>query len=76
MQFECLDTKKSGSAYGSTLPIDKAADPKFQVLLAYEMNGNELSAEHGYPVRVVMTRLAGSSNVKWLHKIRLIKKES
>lgn len=40
------------------------------VLLAYEMNGQPLSADHGFPVRVVVPGVAGARSVKWLSKWR------
>ena len=39
------------------------------VLLAYEMNGEELPPEHGYPIRVVVPGHVGVRNVKWVTKI-------
>jgi sulfite oxidase len=39
------------------------------VLLAYEMNGAPLPADHGFPVRVVVPGYAGVRHVKWLKSI-------
>ena len=41
------------------------------VVLAYEMNGQELPVEHGYPVRVVVPGHVGIRNVKWVKDIIL-----
>ena len=68
MEFECLDAGKSG-----VMPIP---NDMTDVLLAYEMDGAELSVEHGYPIRVVALQLPGRKNVKWLGKIVLSKKVS
>lgn len=46
------------------------------VLLAYKMNGKELSRDHGYPVRVIVPGVVGARNVKWLGKITISKEES
>jgi len=35
-------------------------------VLAYEMNGFPLPPQHGYPVRLVVPRWYGMTNVKWL----------
>ena len=46
------------------------------VLLAFEMNGEPLPLDHGYPIRVVVPGVVGARNVKWLRKIVLSKKVS
>lgn len=62
--------------YGSSIPINKAIDPKNQVLLAYEMNGEPLPRDHGYPVRALVPGVVGARNVKWLGKVTTSKEES
>lgn len=54
--------------YGASIPIEKAMDPKGDVLLAFEMNGQTLNKDHGYPVRVIVPGVTGARNVKWLGK--------
>lgn len=39
------------------------------VLLAYEMNGAPLAAEHGYPLRLFMPGLYGQKMPKWISRI-------
>jgi len=56
-----------------TLPVEKALDP--DTLLAFEMNGNPLTAEHGFPVRVIAPGWASDSWVKWLQKIDVLDHE-
>jgi DMSO/TMAO reductase YedYZ molybdopterin-dependent catalytic subunit len=41
-------------------------------LLCYEMNGEPLPAEHGFPVRLIAPGCYGVANVKWLTRIELI----
>lgn len=55
--------------YARGLPLGDAVDGK--VLLAYEMNGQELPPQHGYPLRVVVPGSYGMANVKWLRRITL-----
>ncbi|MGW8377061.1 sulfite oxidase [Streptomyces sp. ODS28] len=50
------------------LPLAKALD---DVLLAYEMNGEPLPYDHGYPVRVVVPSWVGISSIKWLGDIEV-----
>ncbi|XP_059477284.1 sulfite oxidase [Neocloeon triangulifer] len=76
IQFEGLDTDPSMNPYGASIPIEKALDPKGDVLLAFEMNGQPLTKDHGYPVRVVVPGVTGARNVKWLGKIIVSGKES
>lgn len=47
-----------------------AVDPKGDVLLAFEMNGEPIPRDHGFPVRAVVPGVVGARNVKWLDKVR------
>ena len=58
---------KSVTPYLRSLPIDVAMDP--DTLLAYEMNGEILPREHGYPLRLVVPGWYGVASVKWLRRI-------
>lgn len=42
----------SGAHYGASIPFRKAMSP--EVLIAYEMNGEPLSRDHGYPLRLIV----------------------
>ncbi|MEV6805057.1 sulfite oxidase [Streptomyces sp. NPDC051132] len=50
------------------LPLGKALE---DVLLAYEMNGEPLPYDHGYPVRVLVPSWVGISSVKWVGDIEV-----
>jgi len=50
------------------LPVGKAMD---DVLLAYEMNGEPLPPDHGFPLRLVVPGWAGIASVKWLGDIEV-----
>jgi sulfane dehydrogenase subunit SoxC len=41
-------------------------------LIAYEMNGNALLAEHGFPARLVVPGFYGTNSVKWLTRMNLV----
>lgn len=63
-------------SYGASIPIDKATDKRGDVLLAYEMNGKPLPADHGYPIRVLVPGNVAARSVKWVNKIVLSDEES
>jgi sulfite oxidase len=56
-----------------TIPTAKALHP--DTLLAYEMNGQALPVEHGFPLRVIAPGWAGDSWVKWLQHIEVLDHE-
>jgi DMSO/TMAO reductase YedYZ molybdopterin-dependent catalytic subunit len=56
-----------------TIAAAKALDP--DTLLAYEMNGQPLPVEHGFPLRVIAPGWAGDSWVKWLQHIEVLDHE-
>jgi DMSO/TMAO reductase YedYZ molybdopterin-dependent catalytic subunit len=56
-----------------TLTVQKALDP--DTLLAYEMNGEPLPDEHGFPLRLIAAGWAGDSWVKWLRHIEVLDHE-
>ncbi|HYJ95278.1 MAG TPA: molybdopterin-dependent oxidoreductase, partial [Vicinamibacterales bacterium] len=55
-----------------SIPIGKALDGR--TLLAYEMNGETLPVEHGFPMRVVAPGWAGDCWIKWLTSISVLDK--
>ncbi len=52
--------------FSRSLPLSKALD---DVLLVYEMNGEPLTAEHGYPLRAIVPGWYAMASVKWLRRI-------
>jgi DMSO/TMAO reductase YedYZ molybdopterin-dependent catalytic subunit len=56
-----------------TITVRKALDPN--TLLAYEMNGQTLPNQHGFPLRLVAAGWASDSWVKWLVRITVLDKE-
>ncbi|MGW1172630.1 sulfite oxidase [Kitasatospora sp. NPDC002543] len=60
------DYVTGGTNYGPVrrpLPIAKALD---DVLVAYEMNGEPLTPDHGAPARLVVPGWVGVASIKWL----------
>ena len=66
-QFEGLDLDPASSPYGASVPIRTALIS--DVILAYEMNGEPIPRDHGYPIRACVPGVVGARNVKWLGKI-------
>ena len=58
-----------GEVYEESLPIDVAREPK--TLLGYGVDGSTLPLPHGFPVRLVVPRLLGYKNAKYLSRIEL-----
>jgi len=58
-------------SYARSVPREKAAQP--EVLIAYQMNGRDLSGDHGYPVRAIVPGHYGMASVKWLTRITAVR---
>ena len=56
--------------FARSVPLDKARD----VLLAYKMNGEELPAEHGFPLRAIVPGWYAVASIKWLQRIIVTEK--
>jgi DMSO/TMAO reductase YedYZ molybdopterin-dependent catalytic subunit len=54
------------------IPVKKALDEN--TLLAFEMNGQPLAPQHGFPLRVIAPGWAGDSWVKWVTRIQALNK--
>ena len=63
--FRCADN------YHTAIPLEKAMQE--ETLLAYEMNGEPLPTEHGFPVRLLNPGHYGTKNPKWIINIQLAK---
>jgi DMSO/TMAO reductase YedYZ molybdopterin-dependent catalytic subunit len=54
-------------SYARSIPRKRALEP--DVLVAYLMNGQELTRDHGYPLRAIVPGHYGMASVKWLTNI-------
>ncbi len=55
--------------YVKDCPLERVAEGS--VLVAYEINGEPLDAEHGFPLRLVVPGFYGTNSVKWLSRLHL-----
>lgn len=53
--------------FARSLPLSKAQDR--HTLLAWKMNGEELTPAHGFPLRAVVPGWYGMASIKWLKRI-------
>jgi sulfane dehydrogenase subunit SoxC len=69
--FTGLDRGVEGGmaqSYERAMPLGDGRD----ALLAYEMNGEPLPPQHGFPLRLVAPGWYGMQNVKWLCRITVL----
>lgn len=60
---------KLDQQFGRSMSIEYAMKP--EPLLAWALNGEPLSREHGFPLRLIMPGWYGVANVKWLAEVHL-----
>ncbi len=70
VRFESLDGMKASIA------MEKATNPYGDVIVAYEMNGEPIPREHGFPLRTIVPGYSAVRNVKWVKKIELSTEEA
>jgi DMSO/TMAO reductase YedYZ molybdopterin-dependent catalytic subunit len=80
---DAIDVKFQGADHGPyyqfknvtfmrSLPLTHAADPAAEILIAYEMNGEQLPPDHGAPFRLIVPHWYGVASVKWLKRIEVL----
>ena len=61
---------RASDDYTDSIPLDRGmADG---TLLVYEMNGEPLTPEHGFPVRLLVPGIYGMKNVKWITRVEAV----
>jgi sulfane dehydrogenase subunit SoxC len=56
---------------GRPLPISTVLDLQHVMGLAFKMNGEDLPADHGGPVRAIVPGYCGAASTKWLTEIKV-----
>jgi sulfite oxidase len=74
--FQGLDKDIENVYYETSVPAETVFDPRRDVILAFEMNGEPIPLDHGFPLRVIIPGVAGARQVKWLSKIIMSPEES
>ena len=64
-----VDVEGEEALFGVSIAMDKARQP--DVLIAWAMNGEPLTPEHGAPLRMVVPGYAGVRSAKWLTRIEV-----
>ncbi len=64
IRFTCAD------GYTESLPVDSALDPN--TLLCFAMDGQQLPAEHGFPIRLFTPNRYGMKNPKWITRVEAL----
>ena len=62
-------TFKLEQQFGRSITLENAMKP--EPLVAYALNGDPLTKEQGFPVRLIMPGWYGVANVKWLAEVHL-----
>jgi DMSO/TMAO reductase YedYZ molybdopterin-dependent catalytic subunit len=60
----------SFDGYTTSIPLERAM--RDEVLLVWEMNGEQLPSKHGFPVRLINPGHYGQKMPKWITRIELI----
>jgi nitrate reductase (NAD(P)H) len=60
--FEGCDKTPRGP-YGTSVTIQRAMNELYDVMLAFEMNGELLPPDHGFPLRVLVPGCIGGRSV-------------
>src|SRR5581483_1914078 len=63
------DKFKLPQQFGRSITLENALKP--EPLLAYALNGQPLTRDQGFPVRLIMPGWYGVCNVKWLSEVHL-----
>jgi DMSO/TMAO reductase YedYZ molybdopterin-dependent catalytic subunit len=64
LKFECAD------GYSTSVELQWVTQPN--VMMAYEMNGQPLTVDHGFPIRILTPGLYGQKMPRWITHLEFI----
>lgn len=73
---EGMDSDVVGNCFQVSIPMRRVLDPTNEVILAYQVNGEDLPQDHGYPIRLVAPGIVGVRNCKWLKSLIISDEEA
>ncbi|GAB7356800.1 hypothetical protein MBLNU459_g7685t1 [Dothideomycetes sp. NU459] len=70
-KYVCMEgaDKLPNGYYGTSVKLNWALDPNRGMMLAYKMNGEMLTPDHGKPLRALIPGQIGGRSVKWLKRL-------
>ena len=71
--LQSLDTNSKGAFFQTTIPAKDAFDPSSGILLAYNMDGEAMPLDHGFPLRAIIPEAPRSQQIKMLKRIIVVK---
>ena len=63
----------AGGQYKDSLSLKEALE--LDTMLAYKLNGKNLSPDHGFPLRLIIPRMYAYKGVKWVERIAFTEKQ-
>lgn len=63
-----------GGDMGRPMPVSEILARADDIGICFQMNGNDLMADHGAPVRMVVPGWGGTASIKWLTEMRITSK--
>jgi DMSO/TMAO reductase YedYZ molybdopterin-dependent catalytic subunit len=63
-----------GGDMGRPMPVAEILSRSDDIGLCFQMNGNDLTADHGSPVRLVVPGWGGTASIKWITEMRVTNK--
>ena len=61
-----LDADFQGKHFEVSIPMERALDPRNEIILAYSQNDENIPEVHGYPVRLVCPGYIAVRSAKWV----------
>jgi DMSO/TMAO reductase YedYZ molybdopterin-dependent catalytic subunit len=63
------DPDFQGKHFEVSIPMEYALDSSREVMLAYEMNGEDIPKVHGFPIRLVCPGMIAVRSCKWVMQL-------